>query len=378
MTEIEIDNLKRKTTYELMLHDPKPLLDKIGIEYKEIGHDSYRMNIRGENTPSAFISLKNGLWKYKDFGSASSGNITTLIMDATQKDFKTSLNYALQTLNVPNYLDLALKNPTKQIQIDAKKIEQLQKNNSQKQKSHQISRVTGEYDIATNQLAQEYLKNRGIVKIPSQLKIIAGEYKNSKNEIKKVFGVGVRTQSGGGDLHFLKKIGDLKTFQLGEKDISIFENKNSNKYAIFESKMDWAASFQTIPLDRVNVLIANSTSNANKISSFLKEKNIIDDVMIFNQNDAAGYHFAADIIKKANIKNFKYIKYKSRELRQDINDLVLNGVKIADRIKDGNLKEIENQQHKFRNKKVNIGRADLRSDTKRLQNTQTKSQGRER
>ena len=117
MTEIEIENLKRRTNYELMLHDPKPVLDSLGIEYKEIGHDSYRMNLRGENTPSAFISLKSGVWKYKDFGNGSNGNIANVVMDATGKDFKTALNYSLQTLNVPNYLDQALNNQTQKIEM---------------------------------------------------------------------------------------------------------------------------------------------------------------------------------------------------------------------------------------------------------------------
>ena len=53
MSEQEIQQLKQRTTQELMLQDPKPVLDALGLEYKEIGYDSYKFKVRDEKKPSA-------------------------------------------------------------------------------------------------------------------------------------------------------------------------------------------------------------------------------------------------------------------------------------------------------------------------------------
>ena len=383
MTEAEIANLKRQTTYELMLQNPEPILIDLGIEYKQMSNDSYRMNIRGENTPSAFITLRSGLWKYKDFGSGSNGNIINVVMDATGRGFKDSLNYCLQTLNLRNYLDEALNKRGSKIEIDRNKIKEKYRKNIEKQKSGQLekSKITGVYDIETNNLAKDYLRSRGIVKIPDSLKVISGEYKNRQGEIKKIFGVGIKTLSGGADIHFLQKIGDLKTFQIGEKDISFIKEENSKKVAVFESKMDYAAAYQEFNLDRVNVIIANSTTNSRKVVNLLKTEELNQEVMFFNQNDKAGYEFVRNIVESSKVKDFKTIKYEANEYKKDINDLILKNVKLKGRITIGNLQEIDKNIDKFAKigkQNVNIGRSEMRSDTKQLQHSQTKSQGYER
>ena len=335
-TDQQINDFKNRTNQELMIQNPQPVLDDLGIEYKEIGNDSFRMNIRGENTPSAFISLKNGLWKYKDFGNGNNGSIVNVVMDATQKDFKSSLNYALQKLGVKNYLDEALESKSQNYELsqaDRERIKQQREANKQKERSHTVSKVTGTYDISTNQLAVDYLRARGIIKIPPNFKVISGEYENNQGDLKKVFGVGVLTQNGGADIHFLKKIGDLKTFQIGEKDISFFKNSNSKKVAVFESKLDYAAAYQQMDLSKVNVVIANSTSNAQKVADVLKENDFEIPPMLFNQNDLAGYQFVTNIAQSAELDTVKSINYNvMSEYGKDINDLLLDDQNIADRI----------------------------------------------
>jgi len=335
-TDLEIETLKKRTTDELVLQDPKPVLDDLGIEYKELGSDSYRMNLRGENTPSAFISLRKGKWSYIDFGDRTrGGNIANVAMDATGKNFKDSLNYSLSKLGLKNYLDEALKQDsiTELSQVDRERIKTQREANKQREKSHQISKVIGVFEVSTNQLACDYLASRGITKIPPEFKVISGEYENKYGQKKKVFGIGVLTVTGGADIHFLQKLGDLKTFQLGEKEISFFQNPTSNKIAVFESKMDYAAAYQQMDLSKVNVIIANSTSNSNKVANLLKEKNLTSNVMIFNQNDLAGYKFVQEIAKSANIEHFKSISYDVLdEIGADVNDLLIDGVKLADRI----------------------------------------------
>jgi len=336
-TNDQIKTFMRRTTYELELQDPKSILEDLGVDYKEIGYNSYRMNLRGEKTPSAFISLKNGKWKYTDFGDRTKGgSIINVVMDATQKDFKSSLNYCLTGLGCKNYLDEALQTTTTATYLsneDKERLKALKQDNHQREKSHTVSKVLNTYDVSTNQLAVDYLNSRGITKIPPNFKVITGEYQNKQGDIKKVFGVGVLTQSGGADIHFLKKIGDLKTMSFGEKNISFFKNPSSQKVAVFESKMDYAAAYQQMPLDNVNIIIANSTTNAQKVSEFLKKENLTDNVMIFNQNDRAGYKFVCDVANGAEIQQFKSINYNTMsEYGKDINDLLLDGEKLADRI----------------------------------------------
>ncbi len=258
-------------------------------------------------------------------------------MDATNKPYKESLSYCLQTLGVPNYLEQALSSKQQDYQLsqaDRERIKAQKEANTQRESSHPLSKVTTVYEVSTNQMAVDYLKGRGIVKIPPQMKVINGEYTNSKGETKKAFGVGVLTRDGGGaDIHFLQKIGDLKTLSLGEKDISFFKNQNSRKVAIFESKMDYAAAYQQMPLDGVNIIIANSVSNATKVAELLVSEGLTQTPMIFNQNDIAGYKFVSDIMQKAEISECKSIHYDIlSEYKKDINDLLLDGAKIADRI----------------------------------------------
>jgi hypothetical protein len=334
-TDQEIQSFIKRTNEELAVQDPQPVLDDLRIDYKELGNDSYRMNLRGENTPSAFISLKNGFWKYKDFGNGKNGSVVNVVMDTTGKEYKAALNYTLEKLGIKNHLQEALstkKESYELSQAEREHIKLLKSENIKRESSHQINRVTGTFEVSTNQLAVDYLKARGIEKIPPHLKVIAGEYENKQGELKKVFGVGVRTQGGGADIHFLKKIGDLKSFQIGEKDISFFKNSNSKKVALFESKLDYAAAYQQMPLDDVNVIIANSTTNALKVAEVLKE-NDFEAPMIFNQNDLAGYKFVAQVAENAHIEHFKSIRYDVMgEYKKDINDLLLEDVRLADRI----------------------------------------------
>lgn len=345
-TDDEVKTFIRRTNEDLVIQDPRPVLEDLGIEYKEIGHDSYRMNLRNEDTPSAFISLKNSVWKYKDFGNGQSGNIVNVVMDFTNKDYKEALNYSLQTLGVKNYLNEALERKEDSFalsQTDRERIKAQKEANISREASHPLSRVVGVYKVATNQLAIDYLAARGIIKIPPHMKIISGEYTLKNGELKKAFGVGVLTQDGkGADIHFLKKVGDLKTMSFGEKEISFFKNPHSTKVAVFESKMDYAAAFQQMPLDNVNIIIANSTSNASKVAELLKKENLTENVMMFNQNDIAGYKFTAQIAKEAGVESFKSIKYDAlEEYKMDINDLLLKGEKIADRIESRGVEYFE-------------------------------------
>jgi hypothetical protein len=388
-TDQQIKTFISKTTEELVLQDPLPVLQDLGIDYKELGNDSYRMNLRGEKTASAYISLKHGKWAYKDFGADKGGNIVNVVMDATGKDYKTALSYSLQTLGVPNYLEQALNSKKESYELtkaDRERIAAQREANKSRESSHPLSKVRTIYEVATNQLAVDYLASRGILKIPPQMKIINGEYTTKQGETKKAFGVGVLTQSGGADIHFLEKIGDLKSMSFGKSDISFFPNLNSSKIAVFESKMDFASTYQIMPLDNVNIIIANSVSNAAKVAELLKE-NSFDTPMIFNQNDLAGYRFVAEIMEKANIQEVKSIRYDIMgEYKKDINDLLLDGEKIADRIEQRPLEYFEDissslaaiQKAQLSPKIEPVTREDLKLADKACERSQEQEQEQER
>lgn len=148
----------------------------------------------------------------------------------------------------------------------------------------------------------------------------------------------------GADIHFLnpktKADGSImKTQSFGVKDITIIpgENADGKNISVFESKMDYAAAAVKLDLSETTSIIANGVGNASKISDFIKETNP-DDVTFFNQNDKAGEKFVENVVEKANIDKFDFIKYEEGEHKLDINDLVKNNVQLEDRlITNGNI-----------------------------------------
>jgi len=388
----EVKRFMRLTKENLHIQDPKEVLDELKIDYKAIGHDSYRMNIRGERDASAFISLKHGIWKYKDFGSNAGGTIENVVMDATGMNYKDALNFSLNIYKLPNHLEEAIGQKTdispKLNEEQKEKIESIKKENIQRSKSNFVSNVTSVKDIGDYKPAIEYLASRGITKIPFNMKIINGEYQAQSGELKTAFGVGVLTRDKtGADIHFLKPWGDMKSISFGKKDISFFKNPNSQKVAIFESKMDYAAAFQQMNLDSINVIIANSASNHLKVADLIKEENF-STVQFFNQNDKAGYDFVAKTVEEADIKAFGCLKYNvMSEYKQDVNDLLMKNEKISERIQDGNLeyfknvsnsleqilqaqKELSNYQHRDINEDVQLAQSMVnqeQSNTKGVQ-----------
>lgn len=321
----QIKALQKQTADELHVNDPAPVLQALNIDFQPVGNDSYKLKVRPENHASAYITIRQGVWKFKDFGTNKNGTIENVVMEATGRDYKSALQFCLDTLHIRNRLEEAIhhnKMDHSLNQEEQERIHAIKEQNSQREKSVPISRVLDTKDISSYAPAVEYLASRGIHKIPPQFKLINGEYYTKDGEAKKAFGVGILTQGNGADIHFLKRIGDLKSMSFGNKDISLFLNENSKKVAVFESKMDYAAAYQQIDLSQVNVVIANTTSNAHKIAKFLKEKEY-EQITFFNQNDQAGIEFLNAIVKEANIQQYSSIKYQEDEQGQDVNDLIL-------------------------------------------------------
>ncbi|RLA77528.1 MAG: hypothetical protein DRG78_17230 [Epsilonproteobacteria bacterium] len=202
----------------------------------------------------------------------------------------------------------------------------------------------------------DFLKQRGLHKIPKNLYIIEGknsgisQYGKPYTIINKGVGVingdmskEINLSSQGADMHLLNPVtlsngSVLKTVSYGAKDFTLVPGQNEKAVAIFESKMDYVAALQQIDLSDRNVIIANGTGNANKIIDWVNE-NKIDKVTFFNQYDNAGIKFVDDIIEATNTKEFNYIKYEASEHKTDINDLLIDNVELKTRVKKGNIND---------------------------------------
>ncbi len=333
LSQEEFTQLSKKTKDELKLTDPAQILDALGIEYSVKG-TRYAFKARNEEkTASANLYVdKFGEWKYKDFGSGNNGTVENLIMDMTNASYKEALEYAITHSNVRDYTRERLDELRGGITVKEEVNLNLKRDKNLKKLESQInSKVTAIKEVKGYAPAIKYLKSRGIIKIPPQFKMITGEYINRKGDVKKAFGVGIETLNNqGADIHFLKQIGSLKTMSFGEKNISYFKSKEPTiSVAIFESKMDYAAAYQQNDFKNVDVLIANSTSNAYKLAEMIKGK--YENIQFYNQNDKAGIQFVKDVTKEAGITDFKYIKYDKSEKAQDINDLIKNNIELEKR-----------------------------------------------
>ncbi|WNY99951.1 toprim domain-containing protein [Sulfurospirillum sp. 'SP'] len=330
----QIKALQKQTSDELHVSDPAPILQALNIDFQPVGNDSYKLKVRPENHASAYITIRQGVWKFKDFGTNKNGTIENVVMEATGRDYKSALQFCLDTLHISNRLDEAIhhnKMDHSLSQEEQERIHAIKEQNSQREKSVPVSRVLDAKEISRYAPAVEYLASRGIYKIPPQFKLINGEYYTKEGIAKRAFGVGILTEGNGADIHFLRRVGDLKSMSFGNKDISLFLNENSKKVAVFESKMDYAAAYQQIDLSQINVIIANTTSNAHKIAEFLKEKEY-EQITFFNQNDEAGIEFLNTIVQEANIQQYSSLQYHEDEQGKDVNDLVISNQKIISRL----------------------------------------------
>lgn len=332
LTQEEFSQLSKRTKDELKLTDPAPVLDALGIPYKE-KNGRYEFKVRSDDkTASANMYIdRSGEWKYKDFGG-NNGTIENLIMETTKVSYKEALDYAIVhsgvTDHVKERLD-ELKGTRTAVRTAADLSFKMQEN-LKRAEIHINSKVTSVKELKDYAPAVEYLASRGIHRVPPQFKMITGEYMAKDGTIKKAFGVGIESIGGGADIHFLKPLGNMKTMNLGEKNISLFESQIPTKsVAVFESKMDYAAAYNQRDFTNTDVIIANSTSNAHKVAEVIKDKYV--HVIFYNQNDRPGIDFVKKVSSEAQQPDFKYIKYQKNEQGQDINDLHKNGVQLEQR-----------------------------------------------
>jgi Zn-dependent peptidase ImmA (M78 family) len=371
----EAQILFNKTNDELHTTDPINILNDLGIDYKiKRNGTQYEFALRNEdNTPSANLYIaKDGNWRFYDFGTGEGGTVENVVMKLDNKDYKEARDYAISKLGVNDYFaqELALRKAIdyipKEINLSDEartKIEELKESN--KEKASQFNNNTRILSIKeideNNTQAIEYLKSRGITKIPSFIYEAEGEIFGTKNgrtyNIKNI-GLGVATtniepldnEKLGVDIHYynpveLKNGNVLKTGTYGANGISPFINGTGEKLIIAESKWDMAAANEKDLLNNATCIIANSTSNFKLIDEYIKDKQF-SNTLILNQNDKPGDEFKDKIIHSENLKtkSIYIIKYNDDEVKQDVNDLLKNGVDIRSRInKVPNIDEFSNK-----------------------------------
>ncbi|MDD3834803.1 MAG: hypothetical protein PHS42_04935, partial [Sulfurimonas sp.] len=361
LSQAEIDSLRAMTKETLINSDPSSVLNSLGIDFTtKQGGSNYSFRLRADDrTPSASMYLdRSGVWKFKDFGSGESGTIENVVMVATGMNYKDALNYSLDASGLKNYLAEAIESNQNmaKIQLTTEHLSRLEEikniNIAKAQENNVNSKVLSYREITSDDTkAIELLSNRGIDSIPKNMYIIEGQISgvgaNGKEYSYTNMGVGVLTgdmsksielDKVGADIHFLnpKVLRDgatMKTQSFGTKDMTLIPGENDTKdYAVFESKMDYAAATCKIDLSDVNVIIANGTGQAGKIADLLNEQGF-EKVTFYNQNDMPGEKFVSDIVEKANIEKFDFVKYEAvGEYKQDINDLVKNGVDVEQRL----------------------------------------------
>jgi len=317
----------------VVVEDPANILLSLGLQYKSLKNSSrYQFAIRDERTPSSFIEIRGGVWRWKDFGTDDFGTIIDVVQKYTSLEFKDALLYCAEHLGIHNPLyDIEnIESSKKRINSIKDNVAKKNKENKNKENIEISSKVKSVLPIQPNTVASKYLESRGIKDIPRGINVIVGEYIDKNNEIKKIWGVGVLNINGGADIHFIKKIGNLKSRVIGFPGITHIkaENNNSEKVAIFEAKFDYAAMMQKYSkyFKNVNIIIANSASNFRDVVEYIKDNNLGQkSISIFGQNDLAGATFDYKVVEalESHTNSIYTIDYKNIQYGKDINDLLL-------------------------------------------------------
>lgn len=400
LSQTEINSLRAATKELLICSDPSNVLKSLDIDFTaKQGGSTYSFRLRADDrTPSASMYLtREGTWKFKDFGGES-GTIENVVMAATGMNYKDALNYSLDASGLKNYLAEAIESNQNMAKIQLttehlSRLEEIKNINISKAKDNNVnSKVLSYREITPDDTkAIEFLSNRGIDSITKNMYIIEGQISgvgaNEKEYSYTNIGVGVLTgdmskpielDKVGADIHFLnpKVLRDgatMKTQSFGPKDMTLIPGENDTKdYAVFESKMDYAAAACKIDLNGTNVIIANGTGQTGKIADLLSEQGF-EKVTFYNQNDMPGEKFVFDIVEKANIEKFDFVKYEAvGEHKQDINDLVKNGVDVEQRlicnatVEDFQNYILENKEAKIEDIQILIEKGELKQAEQHL------------
>lgn len=308
--------------------DPKVILDSLGIDVT-VKNNKYNFALRAEKTPSVYMEIRGGKWRFRDFGDDNSGDIISIVEQKSGLSFKEALIYCVDIMGIYNPLEnINLEKTKERIKELQSKAKENKQSNFKKESKEINSKVTEVLPILDNTKIKEYLESRGIKNVPKGINLIKGIYKNSKDEEKQIWGIGVVNVNGGADIHFTQKIGNLKSRVIGKPGITFIQNAKTENVAIYEAKFDYAAFMQKYDnlLKDTSVIIANSASNFREVIEFIKSNNLgKNSISIFGQNDLAGATFDYNVAKglEKHTKKLFSIDYKQIAYGLDPNDLLL-------------------------------------------------------
>lgn len=355
------EDLKRK----IHLEDPIAVLESLGLNIKN-SYGKYKFASVTENTPSAEMKIKDGIWKYRNYSSNATyggGTIENVVMEVLKKNYFEALEYCSKTLfneDIKNVNSLA----------DKKLIDELLKSNKSLEKRNTIDYEILEWNKINewSNTARVFLRDRGIYHCPSNSYNVKVAYtlQNKDNSTFTVTNEGIAMPFGnmedvdiigakenGFDMHiynpYVKKDGSkLKSQTFGNKGISVNYVKDSKEINVCESKMDYYSSNYLEMIKNNNNISSNGTGEVKnvikEIQSFLEKNHLKEeDITIrhLNQNDTAGYIFNSEIMQAFPNANHKMFKYKENEFKYDINDLIKKGVNLEDRQIDASLQHMK-------------------------------------
>jgi len=399
-------NKSRKELIKLIKgEDPLQILEKFGCDNIQIHQNGARYSCRITTNKLDSISFKlskNKIWNYTDYSghqvSPPNGTLFDFYMSMQKCDFETALANLCNEYNYDYISEKTINVKTDTKEEIERRIEKQKLENAKRIELSKIKNDIKELRLVENgDSGHEFLKQRNINNIAPYLfyinydvtKKYPNKYKNEKNNADyvdftyNVEGVGVvndvqdlekivKAQDiTGADVHkFDKSRG--KTASFGPKNITIIPG-TENGHIIIESKMCYSAGYSSglinalgFDFDKENyknngktIILLNGSGNIRLANKYLEknktlknQKNTSKDLVILSQNDKASFKAFSLLIAKANINNFKYIKYNKDEVDFDINDITKtygDNLKSFDkRVAKGSFQTfINNNEHLF-------------------------------
>jgi hypothetical protein len=301
---------------DIKSRDPKPILDRLGIEVNSISN-GYKL----KNNPSCSFTKYKGQWRFKDWnGTINNIDIFEFVMINKNEEkftFKNALDFINDVYNNTN------------MEIEENEISYIKKEENKKNAMAGVKIIYIKSTLSDD--AINFMNERGIdLTIPRKglyeieferngkrtrgVGSINGDCDNYKGNNRNITGLDIHVTD------YMRK--HMKTISAGEKNISIMKiSKTPTNIAIFESKMDYFAVDPRL-LKKSIVIVANGTGQKDKIIDYIKNQKI-KKIMFFNQYDKAGYKFTKDLVEGLNLETFSYVLYdKGTKIGTDINDLV--------------------------------------------------------
>ena len=315
--------------------DPEEVLNALGIDdYREMdGYLLMSSPIReGDEHPSfaIFWGDKRNCWIYCDYGIRWAGSSIDLWQKVRNLDYVDAVREMRETFGI-NLLEQEkdlkeLKRKVKE-RIEKQRKEQKEKRKKLKPKEEALNKIA--YRILevkgriTNPKLLDYLKKRGIHRIPSWLSEI--RYKHLPTG-KEYYGLAVKNYSGAWNVRSALEKGKYVVYENPEQRQTftwIVRRKGNKKVAIVEGMFDALSLEQIARKDDYDIIILNGVGN---YIDLLKEQ-ILENyktVILALDNDEAGRRLEEILIERFEVEG-KIVKELAFTTGKDLNECLVKG-----------------------------------------------------